>query len=381
MNPKPKKVPVTLVTVTFFTFFILAGCQEKEPVIKIGVSAPFTGDQASVGLTILNGAQLAVAQANEHGEVIPGYKLKLTPIDDQHNPTQAVTAAKKFVSDPAVLGVVGHLNSSCTKPASQVYFDGRLAQITPASTNPGISKQGFDTFFRICATDDLQGPKAAGFAFNELGARSVFIIDDKTTYGKGLADEFQKVFESMGGKVLGRQGITQGDKDFTPLLTRVRPLAPELIFYGGLFPEASLLIKQSRDLNISASFLGGDGIYDVTLIQLATPAASEGVYATMIGTDIQSLPQARRFVEAYEKKFGPVGSYSAYSFDAANILIEAIRSAGAFDRERVISRLKSGRTFSGILGPTEFDQDGDTKNKIISVFRVKNGKWEHVRTI
>ncbi len=358
-----------------------SGCGKKEPVIKIGVSAPFTGDQASIGLTILNGTKLAVDQANAKGEIIPGYKLELVPIDDQHNPTQAVTAAKKFVSDPEVLGVVGHLNSSCTKPASQIYHNGRLVQITPASTNPDISKQGYDTFFRVCATDDLQGPKAAQFAFNELGARNIYVIDDKTTYGKGLADEFKKAFEKLGGKVLGRQGITQGDKDFTPLLTKIRPLNPDLIFYGGIFPEASLLIKQSKDLNIKAPLMAGDGIFDMTLINLATPQAAEGTYATMIGTDVKSMPQAREFVQSYEEKFGPIGSYSAYSFDAANILIDAIRQAGTTNREKVVEVLKSGKTFPGLLGQTEFDANGDTKNKIVSVFRVKDGKWEHVRTV
>lgn len=359
----------------------VSGCGKQEPVIKIGVSAPFTGDQASVGLTILRGAQLAVDQANAHGEVLPGYKLELIQIDDSHSPTQAVAAAKKFVSDPQIIGVVGHLNSSCTKPAAQIYSNAGVAQITPASTNPEISKQGYATFFRICATDDLQGPKAAQFAFNELAARKVFIIDDKTTYGKGLADEFKKAFEALGGTVLGHQGITQGDKDFAPLLTKIRPLSPDLIFYGGLYPECSLIIKQARDLNIKAPVMGGDGIYDITLIQLATPQASEGTYATMIGTDVNSLPQAQEFVKAYEEKFGNIGSYSAYSYDAANILIQAIQLAGTPDRGKVIQILKDGRTFPGILGQTQFDQDGDTKNKIVSVFRVRDGKWEHVRTV
>jgi len=377
MHVDPRKM--SWLGILFVVF--VAGCGQQEPVIKIGVSGPFTGDQANVGLTVLRGAKLAVNQANLNGEVLPGYKLELVPIDDQHNPTQAVSAAKKFISDPQILGVVGHLNSSCTKPASQIYYNGRLAQITPASTNPDISKQGYDTFFRICATDDLQGPKAAQFAFNELAARKVFIIDDKTTYGKGITDEFKKAFAAMGGQVLGHQGITQGDKDFTPLLTNVRTLSPDLIFYGGLYPEASLIIKQAKDLNIKAPVMGGDGIYDVTLINLSTPQAAEGTYATMIGTDIRSLPQAQEFVKAYESEFGDIGSYSAYSYDAANILIQAIKMAQIPDREKVISVLRGGGTFPGILGQTKFDENGDTENEIVSVFRVRDGKWEHVRTV
>lgn len=370
-----------LLTLGALLVLLISGCDENGSVVKIGVSAPFTGDQASVGLTILRGAQLAVDQANEQGEILPGFQLKLESIDDQHNPTQAVSAAKKFVSDPLVLGVVGHLNSSCSKPASQIYHSGRLAQITPASTNPEISRQGFDTFFRICATDDLQGPKAAQFAFNELAARKVFVIDDKTTYGKGLADEFRKAFVTQGGVVLGHEGIIQGDKDFAPLLTKIRALNPDLIFFGGLYPEAALIIKQAKDLNIRSPLMGGDGIFDSTLITLATTDAAEGTYATMIGTDIKSLPQAQEFVRAYEKKYGEIGSYSAYSYDAANILIQAIRTAGSMDREKVLAVLKEGRTFPGILGQTQFDEKGDTLNRVLSVFRVHNGKWEHVREV
>lgn len=359
----------------------VSGCGKEEKVIQIGVSAPFTGDQASIGLSVLNGTKLAVAQANAEGDVIPGYKLAVSDIDDQHSPSQAVMAAKKFVSDRRVLGVVAHLNSSCTKPASAVYHEGRLAQITPASTNPEISRQGFDTFFRTCATDKQQGPTAAQFAVETLKAHRIFVIDDKTTYGKGLADEFQKTALALGVQIIGHEGITQGDKDFTPLLIKIKSDPPDLIFFGGIYPEGALLIKQARDLALNSQFIGGDGLMDPTLINLATPKASEGVYASMIGADVYSILKAKDFIKAYEAVYGPIAAYSAYGYDTANLLIEAIRLAGKVDREAVIQSIRHLTDFHGILGPVQFDQFGDNVHNWISIYVVKEGHWQFVQSV
>src|SRR3989338_6338915 len=189
---------------------------EKEDFVTIGLVAPLTGDQAYVGTGVMYGAQMAVEDANIKGPVFGNTRLKFTALDDQHNHTQAVLAANKLSADPNVMGVVGHFNSSCTKAASAIYHEARMVQITPASTNPEISRQGFDTFFRVCATDDVQAPAAAEFVWNKLGKRKIAILDDQTTYGKGIADEFQKRFKFLGGEVLLRNGITQGEKDFTP---------------------------------------------------------------------------------------------------------------------------------------------------------------------
>lgn len=173
---------------------ICAGCgpAADNHVIKIGCAAPLTGDQAQLGADTCRGVELAIEQQNQKGDIIPGYKLQALSLDDQHNPAQAVNVAKKYVSDKSVVGVVGHFNSSCTKPASAIYHQARMVQITASSTNPELSKQGFDTFFRVAATDDVQGPKGAHYVMEKLGLKNIFIIDDKTTYGKGLADEFEK---------------------------------------------------------------------------------------------------------------------------------------------------------------------------------------------
>lgn len=360
-------------------FFITSlGYAAETKVIKIGCSAPLTGDQAKIGLDLLNGAKLAAIEANEKGDIIPGYKIEIYPLDDQHSPIQAVNAAKKFASGPSVVGVVGHLNSSCTKPASAIYNEAQLVQITPASTNPDISKQGFNTFFRICATDEVQGPKGAAYAFKTLGLKKAYIIDDKTTYGVGLSAEFEKAFKGFGGEVLGHEGITHGDKDFTSIATKVKAAGPELIFFGGIYPEGALLVKQARDLGITAKFMGGDGLCDNIFVSLATKDAAQGTIATMVGADMNKVPEAANFVNSYEKHFGPVGLYSAYAYDATNIIIDAVKRSGAPDRDKVLREVKGTKDFKGAIGITNFDERGDNLNKFIGIFEVKGDKFEYI---
>ena len=365
----------------FLSFFLFVpsshGAPKNKKVIKIGFASPLTGDQAQLGMDTFNGVKLAVVQANQKGEVIPGYELQAYPLDDQHNPAQAVSVARKFVSDKDVAAVVGHFNSSCTKPASAIYHEAGMAQITPASTNPEISKQGFNTFFRIVATDDVQGPQGARFAL-KLGVKTCFIIDDKTTYGKGLADEFHKEAEMLGITILGHEGVTQGDKDFTPLLIKLRALNPDLIYFGGIYPEGALILRQAKDLNMKSTLMGGDGIASAAFVELATPAIAEGTYATMVGGDMRELAGAQEFIAAYEKKYGPVGQWSAYGYDATNIVIEAIRKANSKDRQAILRAMHEVKDFQGVIGTTNFDEKGDSLNQFIGVFKVEGGQWKYI---
>ena len=367
---------------------------KKIGVIKIGCVGPITGDQASLGLDQLHALQIAVDEANAQGEIIPGYRLEIISLDDQHNPSQAVAMAKRLASDPAVVAVVGHVNSSCSLAAGPIYQNARLTQISPSSSNPEISRKGYDTFFRICATDDIQAPHAAYFAFTQLKARKVFIIDDKTTYGKGIADEFEKEILRLGATVFGHEGIMQGDKDFTPLLTKIKALNPEVIFFGGMYPEGALLVRQSKALGLSAEWLGGDGIYVPAFIDLAKEDA-EGVYCTFIGADVRSMASAKHYIETYNTRFGQErGPYSAYAYDAANIIIDAIHRAGkidtstslsingersrTIDRQAILAQVKRTKDFPGIVGVTNFDAKGDSTIGLIGVFRVKNQAFEYV---
>ena len=364
---------------TVLLFGSYAYGQEEE--VVIGLAAPLTGDQAYIGIGVMQGAQMAVEDANVRGPIFGNTKLKLEALDDQHNPTQAVLAANKLIANPSVLGVVGHFNSSCSKAASSIYHEGRIAQISPASTNPEISRQGFDTFFRVCATDDVQAPAAATFVRRELKAEKIVILDDQTTYGRGLADQFEKKFIALGGTVLRHDGITQGEKDFMPLLTKIRSVKPELIFFGGIYPEMALLLKQSKKIGLDAVWIGGDGVYDVTLIQLAGEEASEGHYATMLGVDPHTVPAAKDFVARYEARYGDIGSFSANGYDAANVLIEAVRRAGKKDRETVLAELKKIKDYPGIMGPINFDERGDAVGKSVGIFKIEKGKFKFLSEV
>jgi branched-chain amino acid transport system substrate-binding protein len=379
-----------LASAVLLTLATGCGGGSREPVAKIGLVVPLTGDQAPHGRHMLNGAQLALDQALAEGPIVPGMRVELLSLDDQRSPTQAVAAAKKLISDPAVVAVVGHLNSSCTMPASAVYHQARLLQVSPVSSNPQISRQGFDTFYRVCATDDLQGPAAALFGVRELGAQRIFIIDDMTTYGRGLANEYKKKLEELGVEVLGHEGITQGDKDFLPLLTKIKGLAPDLVYFAGMFPEAALLIKQRRDIGLDAHFMGGDGLYEPTLIELATPEAAEGIYLTTIGSDVKQIPTAQEFVAAYEQRFGPIGAYSSYTYEAMSIAIWALRQAAASPefapakpaarRAAVLAAMKTLHDFPGLFGLQSFDERGDTTNRDIGLFTIHDGKFAFLKT-
>ncbi len=359
---------------------LTAGCGPREPVVKIGFVAPLTGDQAPQGQDMLHGVELAVEQAQADGPILPGQRLELVALDDQRSPTQAVAAAKKLVADPDVVAVVGHLNSSCTMPASAIYHAARMLNISPVSSNPQISRQGFDTFYRTCATDDLQGPAAALFAVNELGAQRIFILDDMTTYGRGLANELERKLQALGATVLGHEGITQGDKDFMPILTKVKSLNPDLIYFAGMFPEGALLIKQRAALGLGGVFMGGDGLFDQTLIDLAGPEVAEGAYLTTIGSDIHQVPTAQAFITAYTERYGPIGSYSAYAYEATRIALWAIRQAGAKDRAAVLAAMKTLKDYPGLFGPQNFDEKGDSLVRDVGIFTVRDGRFAFVKT-
>ncbi len=352
----------------------LSGCAPEPPSIKIGVSCPLTGDQAKIGQDMLHGAELAVAEANAAGGLL-GLPVRVFAIDDQHNPTQAVAAAHRFVSDPRVVAVVAHLNSACTLPASDIYAKAGVAQVTPCSTNIEITRRGITSLFRMCAHDGTQGSAAARYAAATLKARTVYVLDDKSTYGQGISDEFLKEATKRRLKVLGRDSVNQGEKDFSAILTKIKQKAPRLIFFGGMYPEGSLLAKQAHELGLKATLLGGDGLFDKTLVQLAGAEAAEGVCATMVGVDMGKVPAAKTFVAAYEKQYGQIGPYSPYAYDSVKVVLAALKRAGAADRAKVIAELRRTKGFKGVTGVTTFDAHGDTLNQTISVYTVRKGAW------
>ncbi len=350
--------------------FIVACAPKVSNEIKIGAAGPMTGDQSKMGIDLRHGVELAVDEWNARGGAL-GKRIVLQVEDDQHDPKQAVAVANKFVNSGAV-GVIGHWNSSASIPASGVYNQAKIVMITPASTNPRLTEQGFPTIFRVCGRDDQQGPLAARFVRERFPGAAVVVLHDKTTYGQGLAEEFQKALGG-GHRVVFGSGITQGDKDFRAVLTTVKAAKPDVIFFGGIYPEAALLVRQARELGLAAPFISGDGTYDQKFLEIAGPAA-DGTYLTF-GPDPADFPQSQAFLTKYHERFGPHGPYSIYAYDAANILLSAIAQAGTTDGLKLAEVIR-GTPHQGAQGEIRFDAKGDVLNAPYIVWIVKQDRFE-----
>lgn len=349
---------------------------EKKKKVKIALACPLTGDVASMGQGMKKGALLAIQQANKKNAV-KGIEFELLAVDDRADPKEAVSAANKIISDPAVAGVVGHLNSGCSIPSSRVYARRKIAMITPASTNPKLTLQGLKNVFRICTTDDVQGAFAGDFVFKKMKKTKVAIIHDKTPYGQGLAEEFKKRFTAHGGKVISFDSITVQEKDFKALLTRIKGLKPQALYFGGLYSEAGIISKQSKEVGLNVPLIGGDGVMDPQYIQIGGKA-TEGAIITMVGEPIEKIPAAKKFISEHKKAYPGegIGAYNGYTFDAVNIFIDVIKKVGT-DRQKIIAALPSIK-FRGVMGDTRFDKKGDNLNKVISAYEVKNAKFVFV---
>src|SRR5687767_11389760 len=286
---------------------LLGGCKKDQPpapktdvskaaapvetvTVKIGSASPLTGPQAHIGIDIRNGVQLAIEDANAQNIEIGGKKVKFEMVaeDDEANPTKATTVAQKLV-DSKVVGVVGHFNSGASIPASKIYSDAGIPQISPSSTNPKYTQQGFKTTYRVVAHDDQQGPTLGRFAIDTLKTKSVAVIDDSTAYGQGLADAFERTVKEGGVKVVTREHTTDKDTDFKAILTKIKGLKPDLIMFGGIDPQAGPMVKQMAELGIKAKYMGGDGMQTPNFIKLAGPA-SEGVMASIPGLPKEKMP-------------------------------------------------------------------------------------------
>ncbi len=349
---------------------LLTFCGQTQA-IKIGVAGPMTGDQAKMGLDIYQGALLAAEEWNARGGAL-GKKIVIIQVDDRHDPKEAVSVANKLISDKAV-GVVGHLNSNCSIPASQVYHEFGVIQITPSSTNPQLTEQGYNNVFRVCGRDDQQGSVGAKFVVSVLKRRRIAVLHDKTTYGQGLADEFvRNVTQDQTTKVVAYEGILQGDNDFTAVLTKTKAQRPDAVYFGGVYPEAGLLAKQMHQLGLKVPFISGDAAFDKKFIEIGGEA-TEGSYLSF-SPSFEGQPSARKFLDAYKTRFGEPGPYSVYAYDAANIILHGIANAGAADGAKVAEAIHS-LAYEGAMGKIQFDQRGDVLIAPYIFWTVKDGKF------
>jgi branched-chain amino acid transport system substrate-binding protein len=349
--------------------------------VKIGSASPLTGSQAHIGIDIRNGVQLAIEDANAANVEVGGKKVKfeLVAEDDEANPTKATTVAQKLV-DARVAAIVGHFNSGASIPASKIYSDAGIPQISPSSTNPKYTLQGFKTAFRVVAHDDQQGPTLGRFALEKLKVKTVAVIDDSTAYGQGIADAFERSVKEAGVKVVAREHTTDKDTDFKAILTRIKGRRPDLVMFGGIDPQAGPMVKQMSELGIKAKFIGGDGIQTPNFIKLAGHA-SEGVMASIPGLPKDQMPGGKEFLAKYKSKFNTeVELYAPMGYDAVMVFIDAMKRAGSTDPAKFLPEV--GKTkYQGVIGPIAFDDKGDLVNGPITIYVVKGGKWEALETV
>jgi branched-chain amino acid transport system substrate-binding protein len=352
-----------------------------ELVVRIGASAPLTGPQAHYGKDNENGTRMAIDDANARGVTIGGRKahFELVSEDDQADPKSATIVAQKLVDDK-VNGVVGHLNSGTSIPASRIYSDNGIPQISPSATAVAYTAQGFKTTFRVMANDGQQGKVLGEFTAKNLGAKKIAVIDDRTAYGQGLADEFAKSAEANGAQIVAREYTTDKAVDFTAVLTSIKGKKPDLVFFGGMDPQGVPLVKQMRSLGLPAKFMMGDGGYTPKIIELAGSAA-DGMYASLPGVPLEQMPGGKDFSQRYLARFHqPIELYAPYCYDAVNVMIAAMQKAGSAEPAKYLPEL-SKIEYDGVTSKIAFDEKGDLKGGAVTLYQVQQGKWQPLQTM
>lgn len=350
-----------LVLAVAFNFSVPAWAQKGT--IKIAVQAPLSGEQAAIGESIKLGAQLAVEESVKAFKAL-GYDLVLVPYDDQAKPEVGVSNARNIIADPSVLVMVGHFNSGVALPASEVYKDGMLAMISPANTATEITDRGYPNVNRVCGRDDVQGPVGARFAAQDLKLKSVYIIQDKTLYGQGVADNFRAEARKLGMKVLGYEG-TEERTNFSPLIIPLKARNPDLVYFGGIYNQGGLFLKQLRERGVKAKFMGPDGLDSPEMINIGGGAVIGSYYTTVAGPP-DAYSETAAFTKKFTQRFGrKVESFGMYGYDATLVGIKAmeewIKANGGKlpSRTDVSTAVRRIKNFKGVTGTIQFDSKGD----------------------
>ncbi|PNG26328.1 branched-chain amino acid ABC transporter substrate-binding protein [Methylocella silvestris] len=361
---KPSFARLSLMT----AFFLAAVAPPVLAEVRFGVGAPITGPDASFGAQLRNGAEQAVADINAAGGIL-GEKVTLRVGDDGADPKQGVSVANKFVGDQVSV-VIGHFNSGVTLPASDVYAEAGILQITPGSTNPKITDRGIGTLFRTCGRDDQQGAVAAKFLAGR-GFKKIAIIHDKTTYGKGLADETRKSLEALGVKDVLYEGINKGEKDYSAIVSKIKQSGADVLYWGGVHTEGGLLLRQMRDQGVETPMMGGDGIASDEFAAIAGPGV-EGTFMTF-PPDPRDRPEAAKVVAEFKaKNFNPE-TYTLYTYAAVEVVKQAAEAAKSLDAAEIAKAIHSGMEFNTVIGKLSFDDKGDVTRADYVVFIWKKG--------
>jgi branched-chain amino acid transport system substrate-binding protein len=344
---------------------LVAADAQSKGTIKIVSQSPLSGGQSVLGEAIKNGVTMAV---EEFGKTVTAYGFRFVyePYDDQAKPDVGTANANRIINDADVMAVVGHLNSGVAIPSSEVYAKVGLPAVSPANTNPRVTdrKSTLNVMSRICGRDDVQGPAGADFVVNTLKAKKIFVINNKTAYGQGIADAFEARAKALGAAITPT-AVAEQDTDFSAVLNRIVAEKPDAIYFGGIYDQVGLFIKQAKGKGVTVPIVGGDGFDGSDLQKIAGPENMKNVYFTTTSAPISALPAAKRFAEKYKAKFGkdPEG-YSAYGYDAARVVIQGISSAlrankGAKPSREAVAKAIRAVKFNGITGRIEFNSRGD----------------------
>ncbi len=372
----PTRIPMIVAAAAAMAAGGLAHAQAS--VVRLGTVAPLSGGAAHAGQANLNGVRMAVEELNARGIAIGGQKVRfeLLAEDDAGDPKQGVAAAQKLV-DARVHGVIGHQNSGTAIPASRLYSDAGIPQISPSVTHPRYTRQGFATTFRMVADDVQLGGMLGRYAVKELHLRSFAVVDDRTAYGQGLAREFAEAVRAAGGAVVDQQFTTDKATDFSAILTAIKAKKPDVLFIGGMYATAGPMLRQMQQLGLYARLMGGDGICNDAIVPLAAGAVGENriVCAEPGGFDQAQQPGLERFHAAYRKRFGSEAEgISVYAYDAVNLMAEAMVQAGSAEPKRYLPVLASMQGFQGVSGGIAFDGKGDRKDPLLTLYTFRNAR-------
>ncbi|MEO8297213.1 MAG: branched-chain amino acid ABC transporter substrate-binding protein [Burkholderiales bacterium] len=357
----------------------------QELVVKIGHVAPMSGPSAHLGKDNELGARMAIDELNAKGVTIGGKKAKLELLteDDAADPKQGTAVAQKLV-DAKVNGVVGHLNSGTSIPASAIYSAAGIPQISPSSTNPKYTRQGFATAFRVVADDAQLGGTLGRYAVKTLKAKSIVVIDDRTAYGQGVADEFVKGAAGAGVKIKGREFTTDKATDFTAILTNLKAKKPDVVFFGGMDAVGGPMLRQMKQLGIKAKFMGGDGMCTTELPKLALDGLADGQVVCAEAGGVEGAQ--KKGMEDFGKKFKAkykedVKLYAPYVYDAVNVMVAAMVKAGSAEPTKYLPVLAKTSGYKGVTGTIGFDTKGDIQNGALTLYTFKGGNREQIAVV
>ena len=361
------------------------GVSAQDMVVKIGHVGPTSGGIAHLGKDNENGARMAIEELNAKGTTIGGKKVKfeLLAEDDAGDPKQGTAVAQKLV-DSKVMGVIGHLNSGTSIPASKIYSDAGIPQISPSATNPKFTRNGYKTAFRVVADDVHLGGTLGRYAVQTLKGKSIAVIDDRTAYGQGVAEEFAKAVKAAGGSIADTQYTTDKATDFTAILTQVKSKKPDVVFFGGMDAVAGPMIRQMKQLGIDAKFMGGDGICSGELPKLAAGSMADGQVVCAEAGGVEGTQKAgmEDFYKRFKAKYNAdVQVYAPYVYDALNVMVAAMVKAGSAEPAKYLPVLAKTEGYKGVTGTISFDAKGDVKNGALTLFTYKGDKREQIAVV